>query len=977
MKLRHHLFASAITAISLASSAHAADYTWDGGNGNWNATNWNGGTASGPTTAGNTATINSGNVTANIGGPGNVDSITLGSGSQLNLYNGDSGIYAYGYFPNLVLQGGTVNGGSGTYSAYGASVLGNVTVSGSAASTITGASWFNINPTTTFTVADATGNTNTDLLVSTSLRGPVGSPDWVYNTAKLIKEGAGTMEVTVHSYFRGGLDLNAGTLKVSGGNGGYGFFDGTVNVNSGTTLAITSDGTGFGYQSGWKPATVNINGGTVTGGGHIWGISGGVNMTGGTLDSSGGFQWNYTNLNTNASADTATVSGPLNLRGDGGYNTLAVSVADGAAATDLIISGNITQQFGTMGITKSGAGTMVLSGANNYTGTTTVNEGVLSLSSATLDDISTVIIAADGKMNLNFSGNDVIGNLEIAGSGLLPAGLYNSSHPTYGSYFTGTGSLQILGASGSWISLVDGTWSTDTNWAGNTIASGYDATATFSAATGVTVTVDTSRKIGNMIFAVSDYTLTGPGDLNLDAGVTPLISVATGRTASIGNPLSGTYGLEKTGDGKLVFTGVKTYTGGTTVSAGTLELSGGMGGNSQIRGALNLEAGTTCLFTNGDGTGFGWTNPVTSVSVDAATLNAESGGHIGFGGNASVSLDNGGSILGSWQWNGDGLLGFSSYGDLTNTISGALTLRSDAGVNHTFNVNDGAAATDLQVNANLSDQYPFPSAPWIPASDLIKSGAGTMVLNGTNTYDGNTVINDGVLSITATSSLHFRPTTNGITNSVSGTATGTLSFLGTVDLDLSAADATGGNVWNLFNFPSFTGVAPTMNATAVTSTLGNFTEVSGGVWEFAVTNEKWVFTESNGNLAYVVTATDYDNWEVANGVTGASGDDDDSDGLTNFEEYAFGLDPTGGSSVNAIAVQLDKTAGTFSYTRRQQSLTGLTYTVWYSTDLTSWNQDSGAIQGTATLNGEVETVPVTVSSSLLTNGKLFLQVRGQ
>jgi fibronectin-binding autotransporter adhesin len=977
MKLRHHLFASAITAISLASSAHAADYTWDGGNGNWNATNWNGGTASGPTTAGNTATINSGNVTANIGGPGNVDSITLGSGSQLNLYNGDSGIYAYGYFPNLVLQGGTVNGGSGTYSAYGASVLGNVTVSGSAASTITGASWFNINPTTTFTVADATGNTNTDLLVSTSLRGPVGSPDWVYNTAKLIKEGAGTMEVTVHSYFRGGLDLNAGTLKVSGGNGGYGFFDGTVNVNSGTTLAITSDGTGFGYQSGWKPATVNINGGTVTGGGHIWGISGGVNMTGGTLDSSGGFQWNYTNLNTNASADTATVSGPLNLRGDGGYNTLAVSVADGAAATDLIISGNITQQFGTMGITKSGAGTMVLSGANNYTGTTTVNEGVLSLSSATLDDISTVIIAADGKMNLNFSGNDVIGNLEIAGSGLLPAGLYNSSHPTYGSYFTGTGSLQILGASGSWISLVDGTWSTDTNWAGNTIASGYDATATFSAATGVTVTVDTSRKIGNMIFAVSDYTLTGPGDLNLDAGVTPLISVATGRTASIGNTLSGTYGLEKTGDGKLVFTGVKTYTGGTTVSAGTLELSGGMGGNSQIRGALNLEAGTTCLFTNGDGTGFGWTNPVTSVSVDAATLNAESGGHIGFGGNASVSLDNGGSILGSWQWNGDGLLGFSSYGDLTNTISGALTLRSDAGVNHTFNVNDGAAATDLQVNANLSDQYPFPSAPWIPASDLIKSGAGTMVLNGTNTYDGNTVINDGVLSITATSSLHFRPTTNGITNSVSGTATGTLSFLGTVDLDLSAADATGGNVWNLFNFPSFTGVAPTMNATAVTSTLGNFTEVSGGVWEFAVTNEKWVFTESNGNLAYVVTATDYDNWEVANGVTGASGDDDDSDGLTNFEEYAFGLDPTGGSSVNAIAVQLDKTAGTFSYTRRQQSLTGLTYTVWYSTDLTSWNQDSGAIQGTATLNGEVETVPVTVSSSLLTNGKLFLQVRGQ
>lgn len=269
MKTRINPFlrrASIVTAatIAFAASAHAADFTWDGGTGNWNATNWNGATASGPTTPGNTATINSGIVTANIGGPGNVDSITLGSGSQLNLYNGDGGIYAYGYFPNLVLQGGTVNGGSGTYNAYGASALGNVTVSGSAASTITGASWFNLNPTHTFTVADVTGDAATDLNVNISLRGSAGSPDWTYNTTKLVKEGAGTMEVTVHSYFRGGLDLNAGTLKLSGGNSGYGFFDGTVNVNSGTTLETVSDGTGLGWQGGWKPAAVNINGGTIT-----------------------------------------------------------------------------------------------------------------------------------------------------------------------------------------------------------------------------------------------------------------------------------------------------------------------------------------------------------------------------------------------------------------------------------------------------------------------------------------------------------------------------------------------------------------------------------------------------------------------------------------------------------------------------------------------------------------------------------------
>ncbi len=386
-RINHSLFLSTAT-LAFVTCAHAVDYTWDGGNGNWNATNWNGATASGPTTAGNTATINSGVVTANVGGPGNVDTITLGSGSQLNVYNGDGGIYAYGYFPNLVLLGGTFNGGSATYHAYGASWLGNVTVSGSAASTISSASWFNINPTTTFTVADATGNSSTDLLVSTSLRGPVnGGNDWVHDPAKLVKEGAGTMEVTQHSYFRGGLNLNGGTLKLSGGNGGYGFFDGTINVNSGTTLETVSDGTGLGWQSGWKPAAVNINGGTITTAGvsHIWGISGGINMTGGTLQSNNGLsdpnggqlEWNQTSVTTNASADTATIGGRIRIRSDGGYSGISFNVANGAAATDLSVSAAVTEASGGLGITKSGDGTMVLSGINNYTGATTVSAGKL------------------------------------------------------------------------------------------------------------------------------------------------------------------------------------------------------------------------------------------------------------------------------------------------------------------------------------------------------------------------------------------------------------------------------------------------------------------------------------------------------------------------------------------------------------------------------------------------------------------------
>ena len=101
----------------------------------------------------------------------------------------------------------------------------------------------------------------------------------------------------------------------------------------------------------------------------------------------------------------------------------------------------------------------------------------------------------------------------------------------------------------------------------------------------------------------------------------------------------------------------------------------------------------------------------------------------------------------------------------------------------------------------------------------------------------------------------------------------------------------------------------------------------------------------------------------------------DDDGLTNQEEYAFGLIPNSGSSINPIAAGLDKTTGTFSYTRRQQSLTGLNYTVWYSTDLATWTEDTGAVQGVPSLSGQVETVPVTLTNSLLSNSKLFIQVR--
>ncbi len=120
----------------------------------------------------------------------------------------------------------------------------------------------------------------------------------------------------------------------------------------------------------------------------------------------------------------------------------------------------------------------------------------------------------------------------------------------------------------------------------------------------------------------------------------------------------------------------------------------------------------------------------------------------------------------------------------------------------------------------------------------------------------------------------------------------------------------------------------------------------------------------------------YADWATAHGISGQAGTADaDHDGMSNFQEYAFGLNPESGKSVSPISVPFNKASGTFSYTRTVN--TGLTYTVWHSADLVTWTS-TGSTQGTAVADGgDVETVPVTLDASLLAAPKLFVRVQAQ
>ena len=934
---------------AFTASVHAADYTWGGGNSSWTdttATGWNGG----PPVGGDTAAINSGTVTPTVNDQQYGVALTLGSAGALN----DGGFYTYfGPSGSLTLNGGTINitRNNGYYFGWYDGSLSPVVNANSGSSfinTTNASGGLRLEGDTTFS-----GDGN--LTIGLGLHNYTDGLGF-FGATNITKSGSGTLTLAGASTYSGNTNVNGGTLVLEGSGQLYsnlGWQDRAVTVNSGGTLQVDRwDGGGSLGQLGYNQANIVIDGGTIRFTGNSNGTSEGPGFTigasGATLESAApaGQVWNINNDNRSAAFGIASNSGGLlTLSGTG--DGLVSKVIGGAG-----------------GLTKTGAGTWTLSGANTYTGTTTVSGGTLSLTSPFLDNDSSVIIGSGATMNLNFTGSDIIGSLQINGSLPLPPGLYNSGHGTYGSYFTGSGTLVVItDASGSWTSLADGDWDNPTNWNANTIATGIDQTATFNQATGVTVTLTSNQIIGNLAFDTSDYTLGGSSTLTLETSSgTPAISVGAGRIATVSATINGFAGMEKTGAGTLVLTAANTYSGETTVNAGTLDLQTG-GETGTIRGTLSINSGATVNLNAVDALGWAAT-PVSQVTINGGTLDNAVDGNNSYVTDYTLT---GGTVSST----GGGAFNFNNgYGITTlasaspSLFSAPIYLRNNNSL--PINVADGAAAVDFEVSGAIGQL--------LTVGGVTKSGAGTAVFSGVNTYTGNTFVDEGTLELTSTSQMQFVVTDAPASNQITGA--GTATFDCTFNIDTSAVTGTTGYIWSLVDRASLTGESFGSNF----SVAGFSPELDGVTWTMSDSRGTWSFSEEFGELTLVVSS-DYEDWVTANGVVGTETDDDDNDGLSNFEEYAFGLDPTGGSSVNPITSQLDKATKKFSYTRRATNLPDptLTYSVWFSTDLSTWTQDTGATEGTPVLNGEVETVEVTLSAlpGDPLPAKLFIQVRAE
>ena len=455
-----------------------------------------------------------------------------------------------------------------------------------------------------------------------------------------------------------------------------------------------------------------------------------------------------------------------------------------------------------LALTKIGSGTVTLTGLNAYNGNTTVSNGTLVIAQPTLAAGSTVTVAGGAVLQLNYTGGNLVSALVLNGVN-EPAGTYNSSNS--GGLITGLGSI-VVGQPSVWTGGFSTEWSVNTiaspkNWASASVAADYAN--------------------GNPV--LFDDTLTGNNLVNIAvANVTPTIvtfnNSKTNYTLQGSSAIAGSAALAKNGTAALTILNANTYSGGTVVSAGTLEadatsalgtgavtMNGGLLTNNvsaTLPNTINLAAATTVAVRSGQGLTFN------GAITNSSALTLAGGGTVVLNGANTTTGNN--IIIGGTT------VKFAGTGSSSFPPSGTVYVLNNAGAN-------GVGTIDLNGTTQTSTAYvPFmySTTTTLTNGTLIDNAAYTTAGDSHEDYNfmgtitlapnGNYISNKRFIIGLNSAWVNFTTTINSLNNTTNGSLTW------------------GGDNGGSMNYVGVTaGVAPTLNINGGTVNFNNATNGTG------------------------------------------------------------------------------------------------------------------------------------------------------
>jgi autotransporter-associated beta strand protein len=518
---------------------------------------------------------------------------------------------------------GTIINSNGTVSLNGLALIGEpLTLAGGTLASDSGSNFWSGNITLN----------NSSLLVSAT-NAPLNLSGAISGAGSITKTGVGTLIFSGNSNntYSGLTSVNQGTLLL-----------GKSTSNAVPSALVIGDGTGganadvvrfagtsqLGVSSS---VTVNSSGRLDLDG--FSGALGSLAMTSGNVDTGAGILGLNGDLTVNSASAPANITGNLSLQG----GTRTFSVANGAAAADLVVAAVIGNGTGSGAITKTGGGTAQFTAANTYSGITAINEGKLAIFNASALGSSSegTILNSNAVLSVNSIGVSSE-SLTLAGGTLASdagsnfwtgnVALTNDSIATVATNSTlnlsgalsGTGGL----AKGGVGTLLFSGASANTYSGATTVNQGtllLNKIAGLSAIAGVLVIGDGTGgmngdvvrlEAAQQISTNSEVIVNSSGLLDLKnssdaigalSGDGHVAFVSASAVLNVGNNnastsfngiISGPGGVEKVGTGTLTLTGDNSYTGLTSVSAGRLIINGLQPGSAVIVNAPGLLGGS-------------------------------------------------------------------------------------------------------------------------------------------------------------------------------------------------------------------------------------------------------------------------------------------------------------------------------------------------------------------------------------------------